>query len=71
MRLDVFDLLGQRVRTLVDGRQMAGAHEIAWDGRDDGKQWCLFLPSPGGQFCPGPAHASAQIDAIGLGADIF
>ncbi len=35
MRLDVFDLLGQRVRTLVDGRQMAGAHEIAWDGRDE------------------------------------
>jgi flagellar hook assembly protein FlgD len=30
----VFDALGRRVRTLVDGPLAAGRHEIAWDGRD-------------------------------------
>lgn len=34
VRLDVFDLEGHRVRTLVDGQREAGAHEAQWDGRD-------------------------------------
>lgn len=29
------DLLGRRVRTLHRGPSEAGAHEVAWDGRDD------------------------------------
>lgn len=33
--LVVHDLSGRRVRTLVDGRLEAGAHEVRWDGRDD------------------------------------
>ncbi|MCS3784238.1 endonuclease [Salinibacter ruber] len=28
----VFDLLGRRVRTLVEGRQEAGPHRVSWDG---------------------------------------
>ena len=32
--LEVFNLLGQRIRTLIDGRMRPGAHEIAWDGTD-------------------------------------
>jgi hypothetical protein len=34
-RLDVFDLLGRRVRTLADRRLPAGATVLTWDGRDE------------------------------------
>jgi hypothetical protein len=33
-RLEVFDLAGRRVRTLLDGRAAAGASEHVWDLRD-------------------------------------
>lgn len=36
VRLIVYNLLGQRVRTLVDERQKPGHHMVYWDGRDDG-----------------------------------
>lgn len=35
VRLVVFNILGQQVRTLVNGRVSAGAFSIAWDGRDE------------------------------------
>ena len=36
VRLEIFDLLGRRVRTLAQGLPLeAGAHRLAWDGRDD------------------------------------
>jgi hypothetical protein len=35
VRLAVYDLLGQKVRTLVEGYQAAGMHSARWDGRDD------------------------------------
>ena len=31
----IFNTLGQKVRTLVDGVKGAGKHEILWDGFDD------------------------------------
>ncbi|MEW6753108.1 MAG: FlgD immunoglobulin-like domain containing protein [Candidatus Latescibacterota bacterium] len=34
VRLEVFDMLGQRVRTLVEQTQAAGIYQVAWDGRD-------------------------------------
>ena len=34
VRLDVFNLLGQRMATLVDAEQAAGAHTAVWDGTD-------------------------------------
>jgi len=32
VRLEVFDLLGRRVATLVDGEEEAGPHEVQLDG---------------------------------------
>ncbi len=34
MRLDIYDILGQQVRTLVDGVRPAGHHRVVWDGRN-------------------------------------
>ena len=34
VRLDIFNLLGQRVATLVAGEQAAGSYTARWDGRD-------------------------------------
>lgn len=36
VRLEVCDLRGRRLRTLVDGFRTAGAHAAAWDGKDEG-----------------------------------
>ena len=33
--LEVWDVLGRRVRRLVDGHQRAGYHTVRWDGRDE------------------------------------
>jgi hypothetical protein len=35
VRLEIFNLLGQRVRTLVEGNVSAGYHTAVWDGRND------------------------------------
>ena len=35
VRLEIFNLLGQRVRTLVDKVEQPGVHRVAWDGHDD------------------------------------
>lgn len=34
IRLEIYNLLGQRIRTLVNGWQGVGTHEVMWDGRD-------------------------------------
>lgn len=33
--LQVFDVTGQLVRTLVKGNIGAGVHELLWDGKDE------------------------------------
>jgi hypothetical protein len=35
VRLEIFNLLGQRIRTLVDEYQAFGERSVTWDGRDD------------------------------------
>jgi len=38
VKLEVFNVLGQKVRTLFRGKQYSGGHEVVWDGRgDDGE----------------------------------
>jgi len=34
-RLEVYNILGQRVRVLLDGETGAGSHELRWNGADD------------------------------------
>jgi hypothetical protein len=34
--LEIYNSLGQRVRTLVNAEQPRGSYQIAWDGRDVG-----------------------------------
>ena len=34
VRLNVYDVLGRKVRTLVEGVMSPGHHTIPWDGRD-------------------------------------
>jgi hypothetical protein len=34
VRLEIYNLLGQNVRTLVEGGQAGGSHRVLWDGRD-------------------------------------
>ena len=36
VRLEVYDLAGRHVRTLVDGPVQAGWQTARWDGRTDG-----------------------------------
>jgi hypothetical protein len=35
VRLEVVDVIGRHMRTLVDDRLLSGVHEVRWDGRDD------------------------------------
>ena len=35
VKICIYNLLGQKVRTLVDEVQKAGYHEVIWDGRDE------------------------------------
>lgn len=56
VRVEVFDLAGQRVATLVDGFRAGGAHSIAWDGRRaDGAD-----ASPGVYLCRLTAGSTIQ-----------
>ncbi len=54
VRLSVFNVLGQRMRTLLNGPVEAGYHQMAWDGRDDtGRQvgaGVYFYRLESGQF---------------------
>ena len=35
VRLDIYNMLGQRVRTLVNGPHATGQYEVKWNARDD------------------------------------
>lgn len=35
VRLEVYNIVGQRIRTLADRELEAGRHSLSWDGRDD------------------------------------
>ncbi|MBZ0267638.1 hypothetical protein K8I85_05750, partial [bacterium] len=35
VRLELYDVRGHRVRTLVDASRDRGVHDVRWTGRDD------------------------------------
>jgi len=35
VRLDIYNIKGQLVRTLVNDHKTAGSHSVIWDGKDD------------------------------------
>ena len=35
MQLEIYDVLGQKVRVLVDEKQAGGQYRVMWDGRDE------------------------------------
>ncbi|MDZ7342693.1 MAG: T9SS type A sorting domain-containing protein [candidate division KSB1 bacterium] len=38
VKLEIYNLLGQRIRTMVDQSQQLGSYSIIWDGTDDFNQ---------------------------------
>ncbi len=34
VRLDIYNVLGEKIRTLVDDKRDAGVHELTWDGKN-------------------------------------
>lgn len=38
VRLEIYDVLGRRVCTLIDHHQRPGLHRLQWDGRNDARQ---------------------------------
>jgi flagellar hook assembly protein FlgD len=37
VRVEVYDILGRKVQTLVDGRRDAGPHRVTWNGTRGGQ----------------------------------
>lgn len=35
VRIDIFNIIGQRIATIVDGEQPAGVHRVIWNGTDE------------------------------------
>ncbi|HEX9971185.1 MAG TPA: T9SS type A sorting domain-containing protein, partial [bacterium] len=35
IQIEVYNILGKKVRTLFDGQQAAGTYEVRWNARDD------------------------------------
>jgi len=47
VKLSIYNMLGQRVRTLVRGDMETGFYRVVWDGKDDGG----MDVSSGSYFC--------------------
>lgn len=63
VRLELFDVGGARVRTLVAGWRGAGRHPVSWDGRTDAGR-----AAPAGiyllRFAAGPHHSVQRVAKV-------
>jgi hypothetical protein len=54
VKIDIFNILGQKVKTLIDEFQTAGLKIVHWDGKDDNGQACAsgiyFYKIQAGEF---------------------
>lgn len=57
VRMAVFDAAGRQVRTLVQTSQVAGEHQVLWDGRDD----AAVRVAPGVYFYRLQAGSQAEV----------
>jgi subtilisin-like proprotein convertase family protein len=37
VKLEIFDILGRKAATLIDGNLIAGSHTVVWDGKSNGR----------------------------------
>ena len=65
VRLEIYNLLGQRIRTLVDEVQAAGSYRVSWDARDGARRRRGRGGVPGAPALSGrgadPARAASQV----------
>ncbi|MBU1699822.1 MAG: hypothetical protein KJ970_15685 [Candidatus Eisenbacteria bacterium] len=54
--IQIFDINGRLIRTLVEGSIPAGEHSVRWDGRGDGGQ----MVGAGVYFCTSKAKAGGN-----------
>ncbi len=40
VRIEILNIIGQRVRLLIEEHQASGSHQVTWDGRDDRGRDC-------------------------------
>jgi formylglycine-generating enzyme required for sulfatase activity len=72
VRLDIFNITGQRITTLVDTHMVEGSHTTSWDGRDNsgkavGAGIYLYSLTSGGMS---EARKMLLLDGGGVGAGI-
>jgi hypothetical protein len=60
VRLDVYDVTGQMVTTLVEEHRSAGRHSAAWNGRDDGGR----VVASGIYFCRLSGGLGADVEKV-------
>lgn len=70
----VHDLLGRRVRTLVDGQRFASEGAFAWDGRDEGGAWVrpglyVVAAEAAAEEGRGPRRTAIPVAVSARGAD--
>lgn len=42
IQIAVYNILGQKVRTVYEGYQLPGTYQLLWDGRDEFKNYCTM-----------------------------
>jgi hypothetical protein len=62
VKIDIYNVTGQLVRELADGRHQAGSYEITWNGRNDKNQ---LVPS-GIYFCRMSAGQFTDVKKMAL-----